>query len=101
MFFAGERLRGQIPPLLRARAKITSQNWRSDLVRIWLIRESKTTGIASYFEANFIRSGASEVSAKDGLKLRCKNVKLFLREPLESDTVMATIKRPSPMETAL
>jgi len=66
----------------RVRAKITSQNWRSDLVQIWLIRESKTTGIASYFEANFIRSGASEVSAKDGLKLRCKNVKLFLREPL-------------------
>jgi len=67
---------------VRARAKITSQNWRSDLVHIWLIRESKTTGIASYFAANFIRSGASEVSAKDGLKLRCKNVKLFLREPL-------------------
>jgi hypothetical protein len=62
---------------LRVRAKITSQNWRSDLVQIWLIRESKTTGIASYF-ADF----ASEVSAKDGLKLRCKNVKLFLREPL-------------------
>jgi hypothetical protein len=47
------------------------------LVQVWLIRESKTTGIASYF-ADF----ASEVSAKDGLKLRCKNVKLFLREPL-------------------
>jgi len=31
-----------------------------------LIRESKTTGIASYFEAF-----ESEVSAKDGLKLRC------------------------------
>jgi hypothetical protein len=60
----------------RARAKITSQNLRSDLVQVWLIRESKTTGIASYF-ADF----ASEVSAKDGLKLRCKNVKLFLREP--------------------
>jgi hypothetical protein len=42
-----------------------------------LIRESKTTGIASYF-ADF----ASEISTKDGLKLRCKNVKLFLREPL-------------------
>jgi len=28
--------------LLRVRTKITSQNW--------LIRESKTTGIASYFE---------------------------------------------------
>ena len=62
---------------LRVRAKITSQNWRSDLVQIWLIRKSKTTGIASYFE-----DFASEVSAKDGLKLRCKNVKLFLREPL-------------------
>jgi hypothetical protein len=61
----------------RVRAKITSQNWRSDLVQVWLIRESKTTGIASYF-ADF----ASEVSAKDGLKLKCKNVKLFLREPL-------------------
>jgi hypothetical protein len=46
------------------------------LVQVWLIRESKTTGIASYF-ADF----ASEVSAKNGLKLRCKNVKLFLREP--------------------
>ncbi len=63
---------------LRVRAKITSQNWRSDLVQIWLIRKSKTTGIASYFE-----DFASEVSAKDGLKLRCKNVKLFLREPLD------------------
>ena len=61
---------------LRVRAKITSQNWRSDLVQIWPIRESKTTGIASYFE-----EFASEVSAKDGLKMRCKNVKLFLREP--------------------
>jgi hypothetical protein len=61
---------------VRVRAKITSQNWRSDLVQIWLIRKSKTTGIASYFE-----DFASEVSAKDGLKLRCKNVKLFLREP--------------------
>ena len=62
---------------VRVRAKITSQNWRSDLVRIWLIRESKTTGIASYFE-----DFASEVSAKGGLKLRCENVKLFLLEPL-------------------
>jgi hypothetical protein len=61
---------------LRVRAKITSQNWRSDLVQVWLIRESKTTGIAGYF-AGF----AIEVSAKDGLKLRCKNVKLLLREP--------------------
>jgi len=61
----------------RVRAKITSQNWRSDLIQIWLNRKSKTTEIASYF-ADF----ASEVSAKDGLKLRCKNVKLFLREPL-------------------
>jgi hypothetical protein len=43
---------------LRVRAKTTSQNWRSDLVRAWLIRESKTTGIASSF-ADF----ASEVSA--------------------------------------
>ena len=47
------------------------------MVQVWLIRESKTTGIASYFEAF-----ESEVSAKDGLKLRCENVKLFLREPL-------------------
>jgi hypothetical protein len=62
---------------LRVREKITSQNWRSDLVQVWPIRESKTTGIASYF-ADF----ASEVSAKDGLKERCKNVKLFFREPL-------------------
>jgi len=62
--------------VVRVREKITSQNWRSDLVQVLLIRESKTTGIASYFEAF-----ESEVSAKDGLKLRCKNVKLFLREP--------------------
>jgi len=61
----------------RVRAKITSQNWRSDLVQVWLIRERKTTGIASYF-VGF----ESEVSAKDGLKLRCENVKLFLREPI-------------------
>jgi len=61
---------------LRVRTKITSQNWRSDFVQVWLIRESKTTGIASYFE-----DFASEVSVKDELKLRCKNVKLFLREP--------------------
>ena len=70
---------------LRVRAKRTSRNWRSDLVQVWPMRESKTTGIASYFEANFIRSGASEVSAKDGLKVRCKNVKLFLSEPLVKD----------------
>jgi len=57
---------------LRVRTKITSQNWRSYLVQVWLIRESKTTGIASYFE-----DFGSEVSAKDGLKLRCKNVRLF------------------------
>jgi len=62
---------------VRVREKITSQNWRPDLVQVLLIRESKTTGIASYFEVF-----ESEVSAKDGLKLRCKNVKLFLREPL-------------------
>jgi len=37
---------------------------------------SKTGGIASYFE-----EFANEASAKDGLKLRCQNVKLFLREP--------------------
>jgi hypothetical protein len=54
---------------LGVRAKITLQNWRSDLVQIWLIRESKTTGIASYF-AFF----ASEVSAKVGVTLRFKNV---------------------------
>jgi len=51
--------------MLRVRAKITSQNWRSDLVQVWLIRESKTTGIAGYF-ADFA------------------NVKLFLREPLDN-----------------
>ena len=62
---------------LRVRKKTTSQNWRSDLVQVWPIRESKTTGIASYFE-----DFASEVSAKNGLKVRCKNVKLFFREPL-------------------
>ncbi|OEU45030.1 MAG: hypothetical protein BBJ60_10265 [Desulfobacterales bacterium S7086C20] len=32
--------------------------------------------IASYFE-EFV----NKVSAKDGLKLRCQNVKLFFREP--------------------
>ena len=62
---------------LRVRAKITSQNWRSDLVQVWSIQESKTTGIASYFE-----DFENEASAKDELKQRCKNVKLFLREPL-------------------
>ena len=35
---------------LRARARISSQSWRSDLVQIWPIRLSKTAGIASYFE---------------------------------------------------
>ena len=35
---------------LRARARINSQSWRSDLVQIWPIRLSKTAGIASYFE---------------------------------------------------
>jgi hypothetical protein len=68
--------------IFRARAKITSQNLRSDLVQVWLIRESKTTGIASYFE-----DFASEVSAKDGLKPRCKNVKLFLRKPLVKESL--------------
>jgi len=67
----------------RVREKITSQSWRSDLVQVCLIRDSKTTGIASYFEAF-----ESEVSAKDGLKLRCENVKLFLREPLASRFVL-------------
>jgi hypothetical protein len=33
-------------------------------------------GISSYFEAFAI-----ELSAKDRLKLRCKNVKLFFSEP--------------------
>ncbi|OEU45932.1 MAG: hypothetical protein BBJ60_03310 [Desulfobacterales bacterium S7086C20] len=61
---------------LGARAKINSQSWRTDLVRIWPIRLSKTAGIASYFE-DFV----NEASVKDGLKLRCQNVKLFLREP--------------------
>jgi pentatricopeptide repeat protein len=35
---------------IRVRAEITSQNRPLDLVQVWLIRESKTTGIASYFE---------------------------------------------------
>ncbi len=55
-----------LTPFLRVRAEITSQNWRLDLVQVWLIRESKPTGIASYFE-----DFASEASVKDGLKLRC------------------------------
>jgi len=62
--------------LFRARAKISSQSWRSDLVQIWPIRLSKTADIARYFE-DFV----NEASVKDGLKLRCQNVKLFLREP--------------------
>jgi len=62
--------------LLRARTRISSQNWRSDLVQIWPIRLNKTGGIASYFE-----EFANEASVKDGLKVRCQNVKLLLREP--------------------
>jgi hypothetical protein len=83
---------------LRVREKITSQNWRSDLVQVWPIRESKTTGIASYFE-----DFASEVSAKDGLKVRCKNVKLFLREPLSAggDAGIAMRLLPIPTKTGL
>jgi hypothetical protein len=61
---------------LRVREKITSQNWRLNLDRVWPIRESKTTRIASYFE-----EFTSEVSFKDVLKVRWKNVKLFFREP--------------------
>jgi hypothetical protein len=34
----------------RVRSKINSQNWRSDLGQIWLLRLSEATGIASYFE---------------------------------------------------
>ena len=49
--------------------------------------------MVSYFEANFIRSGASEVSAKDGLKLRCKNVMLLLREPLVSAIGIAGVEQ--------
>jgi len=54
-----------------------------------MIRESKTTGIASYFEAF-----ESEVSAKDGLKLRCENVKLFLREPYAVNRQKSAVGRP-------
>jgi len=43
------------------------------LVQVWSIQESKTKGIASYFE-----DFENEASAKDELKQRCKNVKLFL-----------------------
>ena len=64
------------PKQLRACAKITWQNWRSDLGRTWPIRLSKTTGIAGY-SADFV----NEISVKDGLKLRCQNGKLFLRKP--------------------
>ena len=35
---------------LRARAKISSQSWRSDLGEIWPIRLRKGTGIAGCFE---------------------------------------------------
>ena len=64
---------------VRARAKISSQRWHSDLVQIWPIRLSKTADIASYFE-DFV----NETSVKDGLKLKCQNVTLFLREPLNT-----------------
>jgi len=43
---------------------------------------SKTGGIAGYF-----KEFANEVSVKDKLKLRCQNVKLFLREPLDREEV--------------
>ena len=39
----------QFEERLRARAKITSQNWRTDLGRICPIRKRKTTGIAGLF----------------------------------------------------
>ena len=57
--------------------KITWQISRSDLGRIRSIRLSKATGIASYFD-----DFANEYRRKIRLKLRCQNVKLFLREPL-------------------
>ena len=66
-------------PGFRACAKISSQRWHSDLVQIWPIRLSKTADIASYFE-DFV----NEASVKDGLKLKCQNVKLFVREPLNT-----------------
>jgi len=31
-------------------SKISSQNWRSDLVQIWLLWLSEATGIVNYFE---------------------------------------------------
>jgi hypothetical protein len=64
---------------LRARTRISSQSWRSDLVQIRPIRLSKIGGIASYFD-----EFENEASVKDGLKLRCQDVKWFLREPLVS-----------------
>ena len=67
---------GLTEPLIKGSRKNNFAEFALRFGSVWLIRESKTTGIASYF-ADF----ASEVSAKDGLKLRCKNVKLFLREP--------------------
>jgi len=51
-------------PILRVRAKITSQNWRSDLVQVWLIRESKTTGIAGYFAGFADKQRVCKVCAK-------------------------------------
>ena len=63
--------------VLRACAKITSQNWRPDLDQIFSIRNRKATGIAGLFRG-FCGCG----SDKDGLKMGCENVKLFLREPL-------------------
>jgi ABC-type branched-subunit amino acid transport system ATPase component len=38
-----------VPSGIRVRAKISSQNWRPDLGRIWLRRLSKTTGIVALF----------------------------------------------------
>ena len=61
---------------LRVRAKITSQNGRSDF----------GSDLADPIEQNrrhsrLCRGFASEVSGKDGRKPRWQNVKLFLREP--------------------
>jgi len=48
---------------VRARSRITSQNSRSDLGWICLIRLSKTTGIAGYFE-DFANENLAKTAAK-------------------------------------
>jgi len=69
-------VRDELWSVLRAFAKITSQNWRPDLGQICSIRNCKATVIAG-----LCRGLCDWGSGKDGLKMGCENVKLFLRKP--------------------